>query len=138
MLLFFGLQSSAQVQWSYAAKKVADKTWELSIKAQVPSPWHIYSQASPQGGPLATKITLQKNPLIAFSGVFQEIGKRKSRFEASFGIDVLYYEESVEFKKQIRLKANVETMISGYIDFMICNEGSCMPPDKAQFKISLK
>ena len=57
--LFASLYSVAQspVKWAFAAKKIADKTYEVKYIANIDAPWHIYSQATPEGGPVATKIT---------------------------------------------------------------------------------
>ena len=68
LLLFisFGFCAAAQVQhplsWSYTAKKIADKTYEIHLTATLQDGWHTYSQSTPDGGPLPTKVTITKNP----------------------------------------------------------------------------
>ena len=42
-------QSSKQVEWTFTSKKVADKTYEVSISANIKGNWHIYSQDGGEG-----------------------------------------------------------------------------------------
>ncbi|MGZ8553853.1 MAG: protein-disulfide reductase DsbD domain-containing protein, partial [Chitinophagaceae bacterium] len=35
------------VSWSFSAKKVADKTYEIHLTATMQSGWHLYSQTQP-------------------------------------------------------------------------------------------
>jgi hypothetical protein len=63
------------VNWSYEAKKKTADTYEVVITATVANPWHIYSQSTPAGGPIPTKISFKANPLITKNGATKESGK---------------------------------------------------------------
>lgn len=51
VFLFTVNQSIAQapnpVQWTYTAKKIADKTYEIHLTATIQNTWHLYSQTQP-------------------------------------------------------------------------------------------
>ena len=70
---------SAQIQdpvdWSYSVKKVSADTYTFTATANIEGDWHIYSQTTGKGGPIPTKITFNKNPLITIVGATKEIGK---------------------------------------------------------------
>ena len=124
--------------WKFKAKKIGDKTYEVHFTAKVDQPWHIYSQETPEGGPVPTKFTLKKNPLLIVTGKVKEVGEPHRRREEVFGIDVVYYEDSVDFVQTVTLKANVKVSLGGNIEFMICNDHECMPPATIPFSIPLQ
>jgi hypothetical protein len=126
------------VKWDFWSKKLADKTYEIHLTPKVEGPWHIYSQTSPEGGALATKISFNKNPLASIEGKTKEVGKVISKYEEVFGVTVKYFEGKAEFVQMIKLKSNVKTNISGSIEFMACNNEQCLPPKTVQFSVALQ
>ncbi len=126
------------VSWSFSAKKVADKTYEIRLISKVDHPWHIYSQTTPEGGPLPTKIVFGKNPLLNVQGEVKEVGKLVQKREEVFDLDVKYFEGQADFVQVIKLKSNVKTNISGTVEFMVCNDVQCLPPATVNFSIPLQ
>lgn len=103
LVLTSGAMIQAQVEWKYAAKKIGDKTYELRVTAEIDEPWKIYSQQTPQGGPLPTTFKFLSNPLVQLSGSVKEVGDLKIYHEEVFDVDVYAYEEKVEFVQVIKL-----------------------------------
>lgn len=126
------------VEWSATAKKVADKTYEIHITANMPAGWHIYSQNTPKGGPEPTKVTFVKNPLVTLSGDVKEKGKLESHFEPLFGVDVKQYSNTVNFVQTVKLKANVNTSVDASVYYMVCDDQQCLPPSTKKFSVALK
>lgn len=132
------------VKWLYNMKKISDKTYEVHIKAAVQSPWHIYSQNTPDGGPLATKFSFNKTPFIQLQGKVRENGKVVIKHEDAFGVDVKYFDGDVEFVQVITLrqaqgnKKSIKTTVSGTINFMACNNEQCLPPKEISFSVKLE
>lgn len=126
------------VNWKFSAKKKADKVYEVHLTATVASPWHIYSQKTPKGGPIPTKISFTKNPIIVLDGIAKEVGKLEVKHEEVFDIDVKYFNGSVDFVQTIKLKSGVKTNVSGTIQFMACNDQQCLPPTNTSFNITLE
>ncbi|HET6996765.1 MAG TPA: protein-disulfide reductase DsbD domain-containing protein [Chitinophagaceae bacterium] len=143
LLLFVSASGAANlfaqnpVSWQFTSKKIADKTYELKMVATVASPWHMYSQNTPEGGPVPTKISFNKNPLAVTDGVAKESGKIITKHEEVFGIDVIYFDGTANFTQVIKLKANAKTRITGKIEFMVCNDTECLPPREIPFSVDL-
>lgn len=139
--LFAGIAAMAQtnpVKWSYSAKKVADKTYEVTMTATVGSGWHIYSQnASDKEGPIPTLIKIKKNPLVTLSGKPKEVGAMKRVFEKAFGTNVRYFENQVSFVQTVKLKGTAKTSITGSIEYGVCNDERCLPPTTVDFKVAV-
>src|SRR5438105_5310637 len=90
-------QSTTQVKWSYSAKKLADKTYEVHLTATIAGDWHLYSQNVGVDGPIPTSFTFTKNPLLVMDGKVNEVGKVIKKNEEVWGGVVNYYEKSVDF-----------------------------------------
>ena len=52
------------VKWSFSAKKIDATTFEVHMTASIEDGWHIYSQTTPDGGPIPTTIEYTKNPQV--------------------------------------------------------------------------
>ncbi len=126
------------VTWEYSARKINSESYEISLVAVVQGNWHIYSQFTPDGGPVPTQIVFHKNPMIVFNGPVKEIGKLHEKHEEVFDIQVKYYEGMVVFKQLVTLKKKVKTKISGIVEYMLCNDSQCLPPKRLSFSIELK
>ena len=126
------------VNWTYSAKKIAEKTYELHFSATIQDPWRLYSQTTPAGGPLATKINFDKNPMVILVGKPKEVGRMEKKFEDAFDINVFFYHNQVDFVQLVKVKSAVITSVSGSIDFMACNESQCLPATNTKFKINLQ
>ena len=132
------VQETSPVSWSFTAKKIADKTFELHFTASIDEGWHTYSQSSPKDGPTPTKISFSKNPLITFSGKIKEIGKLENKYEDVFDVVVKQYADKVDFVQVVRLKADAKTNLSGTLTFMTCNDEQCLLPKDVPFNIQIQ
>jgi DsbC/DsbD-like thiol-disulfide interchange protein len=125
------------VKWSFSSKKKDAITYEVRITATIDNGWHIYSQTTPDGGPIPTTIEFTKNPLLVVEGIPKEVGKLEQKHEALFGVDVKQYSNKVEFVQVVKLKGNAKTVVNGTVEFMVCNDRECLPPTKEKFSITL-
>ncbi len=126
------------VNWSYEAKKKAAGTYEIIATAQVDEPWHIYSQNTGKGGPIPTKFSFKKNPLVTVDGKTKEVGKLEKVYDKNFKTDVLFYSDKVQFVQTVKVKGNAKTNISGTVEYMVCDDTQCLPPSKKTFELKLQ
>ena len=139
--LFLSILLSAQMQspvdWTFSTKKINATTYEIYLTANLEPGWHVYSQSTPDGGPIPTTISFSKNPLVLLNGKVKEVGKLEQRFEELFGVDVKQFSDKVSFVQTIQLKGKVKTLLNGNVEFMTCNDQECMPPTTQKFSIAL-
>jgi hypothetical protein len=126
------------VEWAFSAKKINTRQYEVSATATFSKPWHIYSQTTPDGGPVATKFSFNSNPLLSLSGKTKETGKLEVVHDKNFGVDVKFYSDKVVFTQVVNTKATVKTNITGTVEYMVCNDSRCLPPKKVPFDIQLQ
>ena len=141
LCLLLGLRASvwaqSPVSWKYEAVKVGDKTFEVRLTATIKAGWHLYSQTTPDGGPIPTKISFNKNPLLDLDSAVKEVGRLVSKHEEVFDITTKYFADRVEFVQRIKLKSKAKTNITGTVEFMVCNDTQCLPPATVNFSVGL-
>lgn len=136
-LLLTAASMAQPVQWNNTVKKTGPNTYEVHLTATVQSPWHLYSQHTPAGGPLPTEISFSKSPVLVLDGPVKESGTLVKKREEAFGIDVMYFNDRVDFVQTITTKAKVKTNISGTIRYMVCNDRECLPPKSISFQLPI-
>jgi DsbC/DsbD-like thiol-disulfide interchange protein len=124
------------VKWSYTAKKINDKEYDLFLTANLESKWHIYAQDAGEG-PEPTTISFTKNPLVTPVGKIKEVGKMEKEYSTVFKSVLKYYNNQVSFVQRVKLRSAAKTVIKGNISFMVCNDNRCLPPKDVPFSISL-
>jgi Disulphide bond corrector protein DsbC len=131
-------QSGTKVKWAYTAKKIADKKYEVKLTATIQPGWHLYSQKqSADAIALPTTVTFSKNPLVTLVGQPKEVGKLYDQFDKATNSRSRYYSNQVEFVQIVTVKSTVKTAVVGEIEFMVCDDKQCLPPDKAKFTVKL-
>ena len=140
LLFLTVLGASAQIEtpvtWAYTQKKISATEAVVIFKATIQDGWHIYSQNVKPGGPVKT--TFKFNP----SKDFVKVGttsepKPITKFEKVFDMNVGYFENQVIFQQKIKLNKPATT-VSGTIEFMVCDETRCLPPDEIKFSVQIK
>ncbi len=132
-------QSSKQVQWSFLAKKIAEKTYAVHMTATINGDYHLYAQDVGAEGPIPTSFTFVKSPLLVLDGKVKEYGKLIKKFETAWvpPHDVNYYEKTVDFVQVVKVKGTVKTNFAGKVEFMVCNDKLCLPPSEVEIKVNI-
>ncbi|GGH18568.1 hypothetical protein GCM10011418_22300 [Sphingobacterium alkalisoli] len=124
------------VKWTFAAKKISKDEAVLFLKATIDNGWNIYSQHIGEGGPVATSFSFTPSGDYQLSGKVLEPTPNK-KFEKTFNMQVLYFNKEVVFQQKIKLKKG-QTIVKGAVEFMVCNDQQCLPPDEKIFAINIK
>lgn len=140
LILFSFIFSNAQapnpVSWAFAAKKLADKTYEVHLVATVQSGWHLYSQIQPEDAIIIpTEIKFNPNPLAKLEGKVKETGKVEKFHDARLGVSANQYAGTVNFVQVVKLKGKAKTNITGTVEFQTCDDKKCLPPKKVNFSV---
>ena len=139
LILFAGYahaQINNPVTWTYTAKKIADKTYELHMTATIDGNWHLYAQDAGKG-PEPTSFVFTPNPLVKYDGKVKEIGKQEQSFDKNFNSILKYYGKKVDFVQKVKVKSATATVVKGVVNFMVCNDRQCLPPRDVPFAINI-
>ena len=141
LLLLTATAASAQlnpITWSFSAKKIADKTYELQMTATIQTNWHLYSQVQPEDAvAMPTTFELNPNPLFTLDGKIKETGKLEKYTDKVLKVSANQYSNTVTFTQVVKLKGNAKTSITGTVEYQTCDDKKCLPPKKVSFKVAL-
>ena len=126
------------VKWSYTAKKIADKTYEVHISAMIDPGWHVYTLDHKADVGVATSVKFAKNPLADLSGTILAKGKPVSLKDPSTGEMVKFYTNTIDLVQVYKLKTAVPTKITGTLEYMTCDDERCLPPASKPFTVALQ
>ncbi len=138
--LVYTATCSAQIDpisWEYSSVKLDDGSYELVLKASMDGDWVVYSQFTPDGGPIATEISFDELEGLNTSGAVEERGKLIKKNSPLFDLEVYKFENPVEFVQSAEIKKGV-TSVTGTITYMTCNGMQCLPPKEKEFTIQIK
>lgn len=140
VLLFLASATQAQivnpVHWTTKVEPVKGDEYKLVYTATIDQPWHTYGMYIQEGGPVPTHFTFEKNADIELVGKMTEGGpKVKEGIDDVFGINVKLFEEKAVFEQRIKLKK--PTTVKCTVEFMACDDKSCLPPDTKKFEVAV-
>lgn len=124
------------VSWTFSSKKIADKTYEVQMIANIGPGWHLYAQEAGEG-PVPTAFKFTKNPLITTSGKIKESGKMIKEYDPNFKSVLKFYSSKVVFTQTVKVKTAAATVVKGSVEYMVCNDKKCLPPKDVEFSVKL-
>ena len=127
LLFFFAFaKSNAQilepVKWTSKIEKKAANNAVLIFDGTIEKEWHLYSQFTPEGGPLALEIVFKNQ-----KGNYQLVGKAKegktkTAFNDIFGVNETFFEEKAHIEQEIKIiNPNLKTIEVDF-DFQVCKK----------------
>ncbi len=139
--LLFGVhQLSSQilepVKWSTRYEKVSDNEYDLIFTADIDEGWVIYSQNIEEGGPIPTAFYFDESDHYERVGKVEESGHIKSGYEELFDMDLIKLYDQGVFTQRVRV-TDTGQPITGYLEFMTCNDAKCLPPTEEEFSFDL-
>ena len=138
-LMFTAVQAQNPVSWTFSAKKIDDKTYEVHMTANIQSGWHLYSQNQPDDAiAIPTGFTINNNPLIKLDGKIKEMGSLEKFHDKKLDVSANQYSNKVDFVQVVKLKASAKTNISGSVEFQTCNDEKCLPTRTVNFNVAIK
>lgn len=124
------------VSWTFEAKKLGPKVYELHIKARIDPFWHLYAQDAGEKL-MNTLISFTPNPIIKPEGKIIESGTLKKENDQNLKLTLNYYYNQVDFVQKLNLRSPVNTTVKGMVTYVVCNDkdGKCLPTKKVPFSI---
>lgn len=141
LLLATSVVCSAQIQnpvkWSFTSRSTGVGEAELVLTATIEKGWHLYSQFIEEGGPVPTSFKFEKSADYELVGKVKETSTVIKAFEKAFNMNIAYFANKAVFVQKIKLK-KAQVAVKGSVEFMVCDDEQCLPPDEHPFTISVK
>ena len=131
------LQIANPVHISSEMKELERGEAELVFTASIDAGWHVYSTELGNDGPISATFNAVKMEGAELVGKLQARGKEIKQYDKLFEMEVRWFEKAVTFVQRIRFTKPTYN-IDCYVEYGACNDHSCLPPSKANFKQSGK
>lgn len=110
------------VKWSAKVEKITDTEYNLVMNGIIDSGWHLYSQFTPENGPLPAEFEFK-----LAKGNYELNGKTKESsykkvFNDVFEVDEYYFEKTVTFTQKVTILNTKISSIIAKIDYQVCKE----------------
>ncbi|MDP3314115.1 cytochrome c biogenesis protein CcdA [Lutibacter sp.] len=115
------------VKWSTSVEKISDNEFYLVSTATIEEGWHLYSQNVPENGPIPT------NFIYNLNSNFELVDKTSEEEghivdDPIFEMKIKYFSTKAIFKQRVKLLIGGAQTIKGEVEFMVCDDTSCLPP----------
>ncbi|WP_348822499.1 protein-disulfide reductase DsbD family protein [Flavobacterium aestuarii] len=122
-------------KWTTAIEKKSETNYILTFNAVIEKDWHIYSQFTPDGGPLPLEIIFKDQ-----RGNFDLVGKAKesktsTAFNDVFGVNETFFHDKAQIQQEIKIINPKVTAIQAELNYQICKEVCINLEKKFTFKI---
>ena len=124
------------VKWVPKLEKKSNSDYLLTIIGNIEADWHVYSQFTPEDGPLPTELIFHNK-----EGNYDLLGKAtesetKREFNDIFGVDEIFFSDKVVFTQSIKNNNPENEIIQLELFYQVCKE-SCISETK-YFEFNLK
>lgn len=137
----FSINLSAQVfdpvTWDTKVKKVSDTEYDLITTATIDAGWHLYSQNVPENGPIPTSFLYAENDDFELIGETSE-DEGEIVDDPVFQMRIKFFDNKAEFVQRIKVLNKELSLVEGEVEFMVCDDEKCLPPNFIELKFNLK
>jgi thiol:disulfide interchange protein DsbD len=121
------------ITWSFDQQKKGGNNIELVFKASIQNGWHVYGQNLPSGGPVSTSFHFDKVSGARLVGNVTSSSSMIKEYDKTFSMNLTWYEHQAVFIQKVTVMNPQKFLVSGYVEFMGCNDENCLPPAKLPF-----
>ena len=119
------------------SKQVSADEFDLIYKATIEDGWTIYSQFIEEDGPVPTTFNYDAGSHFEAIGKTKESDNRVEKHDKVFDMTVRKFFKTAEFTQRVKVK-DFSKPITGYLNFMTCDEMKCLAPSDIDFNFALK
>ncbi len=125
------------VKWSYEAKWVAEGEYDLIFTAHISDGWYVYSQnLESDDGPIPTSFTWGSLDGVELIGDTKEDGPTHDGYDEIFEMNVVKYSGKPTFTQRVRIGDYAS--VTGYVEYMTCDNDRCLPPTEIDFQFNFE
>lgn len=96
----------------------------------------MYDTGPYDGGPNATAFTFEPNADVTLLGGIEQLSKPVRVYDSLFAMEIGYFEKNAEFVQKVRVAPGRETTLKAVVEWMACDDESCLPPADRTFSDS--
>ena len=111
---------------------------EIVFTATADKGWHLYDMNLPEGGPVSTSFTFETLNGAELIGQPVPSVKPTTVYDEQFAMNLRWYPGTVSFTQKLKVTDPAKFKVEGEVEFMACNDETCLPPDQIPFSFDKK
>ena len=111
---------------------------EIVFTATADKGWHLYDMNLPEGGPVSTSFTFETLNGAELIGQPVPSVKPTTVYDEQFAMNLRWYPGTVSFIQKLKVTDPAKFKVEGEVEFMACNDETCLPPDQIPFSFDKK
>ena len=135
-LLTAALAAAQSVTWKSSVEPLGGDAYRIVLEAAIPAGYHMYDMGPYEGGPTATTIVLTPGEGVQLDGPVEQLTKAHTYYDELFGMQIGTLSGKPRFAQKVHL-ATAKGTVTAQLEWMICNDSSCMPPDDTELTIEI-
>lgn len=135
-LLTAALAAAQSVTWKSSVEPLGGDGYRIVLEAAIPAGYHMYDMGPYEGGPTATTIVLTPGEGVQLDGPVEQLTKAHTYYDELFGMQIGTLSGKPRFAQKVHL-ATAKGTVAAQLEWMICNDSSCMPPDETELTIEI-
>lgn len=108
----------------------------ITLTATMDRSWHLYDMNLPEGGPVSTAVEFETLTGAELLGTPVASTEPASVYDELFGMNLRWYGGTVTFTQKIKVTDAATFRIVGEVEFMACNDETCLPPERIEFSFN--
>ena len=114
------------VKWTKSVKMTDDKNGIITFTANIDKGWHMYSNDTPDGGPIPLSIKWDKKEGVKLVGGLQHSKAPATIDDEMFGMKVRQWEGTVTLSQKFTTTSD-KYKIEGEVSYQACSDQGCLP-----------
>ena len=135
-LFAFTAASAQSVSWKSSVEHLEGDAYRIVLEASIPAPYHMYDMGPYDGGPNATTITFTPGEGVTLEGGVEQLSTPERHYDKTFEMEIGTFAGKALFAQKVKLTAAKAT-VKAELEWMICDDTSCMPPEDTQMTVEL-
>ncbi|ASB48596.1 protein-disulfide reductase DsbD family protein [Alkalitalea saponilacus] len=135
--MHFSAQVLEPVKWEFSANRIDEKRVEVVAEATIDDNWYLYSIRIPEGGPIPTSLNIDESVQYRLDGELRQEPEPVPTFDEAFQMELGYLADRARIIQRLELQSADEVTISGYVEFMVCDDHRCLPPAQIDFELTV-
>ena len=135
-LFAFTAATAQNVSWKSSVEHLEGDVYRIVLEASIPAPYHMYDMGPYEGGPNATAIVFTPGDGVTLEGGVEQLSTPERHYDKTFEMEIGTFAGKARFAQQVKLAAAKAT-VKAAIEWMICDDTSCMPPDDTELTVEL-
>ena len=129
--------TAQQATWTHRVEPQGGDAYRIVLEAQIPARYHMYDMGPYEAdGPTATAIVLTPGEGVTLEGGVELLTTPHRYHDEIFDMEIGTLEGTAVFVQNVRLTGTQGT-VEAALEWMLCDDRSCTPPDERQMTIRI-